>query len=79
MNFRANVTFGTPSLYVDMIAIIKRDNLKLNSLLVAGYGGAPCPEQLALDIKNILGAKRLQVIQHVNDYKSISTINLFIL
>ncbi|KAJ9590937.1 hypothetical protein L9F63_016035, partial [Diploptera punctata] len=48
---RCTHVVGAPSLYVDMMANSKQHDLKVTTLQVAFYGGAPCSEQLALQIK----------------------------
>jgi hypothetical protein len=52
---------ATPSLYMDLINASQDLNLKVTTLQVAGYGGAPCSQQLALQIKESLNVKRLCV------------------
>jgi hypothetical protein len=52
---------ATPSLYLDMINTAQDLNLKVTTLQVAGYGGAPCSQQLALQIKEALNVRRLCV------------------
>ena len=58
---RCTHTFGTPSLYVDLITTAKDLDLKITALQVAIFGGAPCSQQLALQMKNVLNIKRLTV------------------
>lgn len=56
---RCTHLMATPSLYVDLISTSQDLNLKVTTLQVAGYGGAPCSPQLALQIKEILNVRRL--------------------
>ncbi|PNF29202.1 hypothetical protein B7P43_G10798 [Cryptotermes secundus] len=48
---RCTHLIATPSLYVDLINTSQDLNLKVTTLQVAAYAGAPCSQQLALQIK----------------------------
>ncbi|XP_069678063.1 medium-chain acyl-CoA ligase ACSF2, mitochondrial-like isoform X2 [Periplaneta americana] len=50
---------GTPSLYVDMITTSRDLGLKVTTLQVAIYTGAPCSKQLAMEIKETFNIKTL--------------------
>ncbi|XP_069678066.1 medium-chain acyl-CoA ligase ACSF2, mitochondrial-like [Periplaneta americana] len=54
---KCHIVFGTPALYVDMIAVVREHGLKPSSLKVAMCGGAPCSLQLIEDIKNVLNVE----------------------
>jgi hypothetical protein len=58
---RCTHTFATPSLYVDLTASSKALKLNVTTFEVAGYGGAPCSQQLAMQMKDTLNIKRLCV------------------
>lgn len=53
--------YATPSLYIDLITLSKDLDFEVSTLQVAGYGGAPCTQQLALQMKDTLHIKRLCV------------------
>ncbi|PNF23398.1 hypothetical protein B7P43_G12237, partial [Cryptotermes secundus] len=57
---RCTDLFGTPSMYVDLINTSQDLNLKVTTLQVAGCGGAPCSQQLALQIKQTLNVRHLR-------------------
>ena len=64
--------FGTPSLYVELITTAQDLDLKITTLQVAMFGGAPCSQQLALQMKNVLNVRRLVVssaTHHTNKKK----------
>jgi pyruvate/2-oxoacid:ferredoxin oxidoreductase beta subunit len=66
---RCTHIFGAPSLYVNLITTAQDLDLKITTLQVAVYGGAPCSQQLALQMKNVLNIRRLAVssaIHHTN-------------
>jgi hypothetical protein len=46
---------------LDLINTSKDLNLKVTTLQVAGYGGAPCSQELALQIKEALNVRHLGV------------------
>jgi len=56
---RCTHIFGAPSLYVNLITTAQDLDLKITTLQVAAYGGAPCSQQLALQMKNVLNIRRL--------------------
>lgn len=56
---RCTHLFGTPSLYVDLVTTSQDLDLKVTTLQVAISGGAPCSQQLALQMKNVLNVTRL--------------------
>jgi phenylacetate-coenzyme A ligase PaaK-like adenylate-forming protein len=58
---RCTHTFGTPSLYLDLITTAQALDFKITTLQVAISGGAPCSQQLALQIRKALNVKRLVV------------------
>jgi hypothetical protein len=53
--------FAVPSLFVDMICTSQELGLQVTTLQVAAYGGAPCSQELALQMKRILNVRRLFV------------------
>ncbi|KDR21552.1 Acyl-CoA synthetase family member 2, mitochondrial, partial [Zootermopsis nevadensis] len=59
IKFGAAMTLGTPSLFVDMITIARQEGLKVTTLKTVAYGGAPCPVQVALEMKEVLNIKRI--------------------
>jgi phenylacetate-coenzyme A ligase PaaK-like adenylate-forming protein len=66
--------YATPSLYVDLITTSEDLDLKITTLQVAVFAGAPCSQQLALQMKNVLNIKRLSVsysIQHTKKARHI--------
>jgi len=52
---------ATPSLYLDMIGTLQELGLQVTTLQAAAYGGAPCSQELALQIKQALNVRRLVV------------------
>jgi acyl-CoA synthetase (AMP-forming)/AMP-acid ligase II len=58
---RCTHILGTPSLYLDMICTSQELGLKVTTLQAAAYGGAPCSQELATQIKQTLNARRLVV------------------
>ncbi|XP_069678756.1 medium-chain acyl-CoA ligase ACSF2, mitochondrial-like [Periplaneta americana] len=56
---RCTHMFATPSLFVDMISVATELGLQVTSLRAAMYGGAPCSQQLALKIKEVLNVRKL--------------------
>jgi acyl-CoA synthetase (AMP-forming)/AMP-acid ligase II len=60
-NSRCTHVFATPSLYLDMITTSQDLGLKVTTLQVAAYGGAPCSQNLAQQIKEKLNPKALIV------------------
>ncbi|KAJ4435732.1 hypothetical protein ANN_18349 [Periplaneta americana] len=59
IEFGADMTFATPSLFVDMLELVQKHNMKFTTLDIVGYGGAPCSQQLAMDMKRVLNITRL--------------------
>jgi hypothetical protein len=53
--------FATPSLFYAMIAKARQHKMKFTTLKFVGYGGAPCPLPLALEMKEVFNVKRLIV------------------
>ena len=53
--------FATPALMIDMIEKSKQHNLKVTTMTYALYGGAPCPQHLALELKETLNITYLMV------------------
>ncbi|XP_023720130.1 medium-chain acyl-CoA ligase ACSF2, mitochondrial isoform X2 [Cryptotermes secundus] len=56
---RCTHIFTTPSLYLDLISTSQDLGLKVTTLEVASYGAAPCSQELALQIKEVLNARTL--------------------
>jgi len=61
-----------------MITTTQDLGLKITTLQVAGYGGAPCSQQLALQMKETLNVNRLVVSTRQIAIKS-KTFLLFVL
>lgn len=59
--FRCSIIYGTPTMYVDLVARQRELNLNIDSAEIALTGGAPCSPKLFLDIKNILNLKSVKV------------------
>jgi hypothetical protein len=58
---RCTHIFATPSLYLDMICTSQELGLQVMTLQAAAYGGAPCSQDLALQIKQNLNVRTLFV------------------
>lgn len=58
---RCTHIFGTPSLFLDMICTSQELGLQVTTLQAAAYGGAPCSQELALQMKRTLNIKTLVV------------------
>ncbi|KAJ9590934.1 hypothetical protein L9F63_016032, partial [Diploptera punctata] len=56
---RCSYMLATPSLYVEMIEKSKEQNIIIKTLECAVYGGAPCSQQLAMDMIETLNIKHL--------------------
>ncbi|GFG36327.1 hypothetical protein Cfor_05946 [Coptotermes formosanus] len=56
---RCTHIFGTPSLFLDMICTSQELGLQVTTLQAAAYGGAPCSQELALQMKRTLNIKTL--------------------
>jgi len=52
---------ASPSLYLDMIVMSQELGLQVTTLQAACYGGAPCSQELALQMKQTLNVRRLVV------------------
>ena len=62
-----------------MLATSKKRGLKVTTLEVAAYAGAPCSEQLALQIKNTFNVSKLNVsinMHNISFYVFIESITL---
>jgi hypothetical protein len=59
--FSGSMLFATPSLFCDMIAKARQHEMKFTTLKYVGYGGAPCPMAVALEMKEVFNVKRLVV------------------
>jgi hypothetical protein len=58
---RCTHIFGIPSMYLDLICASQDLGLKVTTLQVACYGAAPCSQQMACRMKEILNVRRLVV------------------
>lgn len=61
LHFRCTIIYGTPTMYVDLVARQKQLKLKLSTAEIAVTGGAPCSPQLFQDIKNVLDLRCVKV------------------
>jgi len=55
---------AVPPLYLDMISTSQELGLQVTTLQAAAFGGAPCSQELALQIKQTLNVRRLVVSKH---------------
>uniref|UniRef100_A0A1B0CX00 Medium-chain acyl-CoA ligase ACSF2, mitochondrial n=1 Tax=Lutzomyia longipalpis TaxID=7200 RepID=A0A1B0CX00_LUTLO len=55
-----SVIYGTPTMYVDLVNKQREMKLKLKAE-IAVTGGALCPPQLLIDMKNELGLKKVKL------------------
>lgn len=55
----ATALCATPALFYDMIAKARQHKMKFTTLKFVGYGGAPCPLPLALEMKEVFNVKWL--------------------
>jgi hypothetical protein len=60
-NLRCTHIFAIPSMYVDIISKSQELGLKITTLQIAAFGGAPCSRQLALQIKETLNIRKIVV------------------
>lgn len=60
--FRCTVIYGTPTMYVDLIARQKECNVPIDSAEIALTGGAPCSPQLYKNIKSTFKLQKVKVI-----------------
>ncbi|XP_021915697.1 acyl-CoA synthetase family member 2, mitochondrial-like isoform X2 [Zootermopsis nevadensis] len=63
--------FATPSLYLDMITTSQDLGLKVTTLQVAAYGGAPCSQKLALQIKETFNIRTLTPVYGMTELSSV--------
>lgn len=75
MSYRCTVVLGTPTMFTDLITIIKKrlptDPLisqKISSLEVALTSGAYCTPQLFREMKEVLKFERIQVVLFLTKY-----------
>lgn len=58
---RCTIIYGTPTMYVDLVARQKELGLPIDSAEIALTGGAPCSPQLYKNIKTTFGLKKVKV------------------
>ncbi len=58
---RCTAVYGTPTMFVDMVAEVERQPRDLGSVSTAVLAGAPCPQPLAHAVVQRLNAKHLNV------------------
>jgi phenylacetate-coenzyme A ligase PaaK-like adenylate-forming protein len=58
---RCTHILATPSLYLDMICTSQELGVQVTTLRAAAFGGAPCSQELALQIKQALNVRTLIV------------------
>lgn len=62
---KCNFLYGTPTMFIDLVDIVKKTMTKLEGVETAITGGASCPPQLFYDIKNTLGLNTIKVITNL--------------
>lgn len=60
-----SLIYGTPTMYVDLIAKCNEIGVKFDSLEIAVTGGAICPPQLLLSMQKTLGVRKLKVMLYI--------------
>lgn len=61
-NEQCSYIYGTPTMYVDVIAKLKDVHQKLESLRFAVIGGSPCTPKLLNDIVKYLGVEKVKSV-----------------
>lgn len=58
---KCNFIYGTPTMFVDLVNVIKKTNTRMEGVETAITGGASCSPQLFYDIKKTLCLKTIKV------------------